>query len=138
MYRVRVLAPSASFRRKIPKMTDWIKEFGGGVAAIGVPLTAILVGLAAWLPKILNGMKLDGLNGNVLERLKAMEEHAAVQDRKSVIQDVKIHKSAVKVTKLVVIVIRLQGLLVTNNISIPQDLVDDIIEVQKDDIEDSV
>lgn len=118
-------------------MTDWMKEFGGGVASIAVPLTAILVGLAAWLPKILNGMKLDGLNGNVLERLKAMEEHAAVQDRKSVIQDVKIHRGAVKVTKLVVIVIRLQGLLVTNNISIPQDLVDDIIEVQKDDIEDS-
>lgn len=118
-------------------MTEWLKEFGGGLAAIGVTLTALLVGLAAWLPKLLNGVKLDGLNGDVLTRLKAMEEHAALQDRKSVIQDVKIHRGAVKVTKLVVIVIRLQALLVTNNIDIPQDLVDDILAVQKDDIEDA-
>ena len=118
-------------------MTDWVKELGGGVAAIAVPLTAILVGLAAWLPKLLNGVKLDGLNGDVLTRLRAMEAHAAIQDRKSIIQDVKIHRAAVKVTKLVVIVIRLQGLLTSTNVPIPQDLVDDIVDVQKDDIEDA-
>lgn len=108
----------------------------GSLATIAAALTVFLAALAAWLPKIMNGIKGDNLNGNVLDRLKAMEEHAAMQDRKSVIQDVKIHRFAVKVTKLVVVVIRLEGLLVANKVEIPQDLIDEIVKLKEDDIED--
>ena len=112
------------------------KEVMDALTATGGSLVAGLLILAVLGPKLLNAFKSDTLNGNVLDRLKAMEEHARVQDRRAIIQDDKIHRFAVKVTKLVVVMIRLEGLLQKNEIEIPQDLIDDMVELRRDDIED--
>ena len=108
---------------------DDLKTIGGSIVA-GL-LTLSVVG-----PKLLNMFKGDTLNGSVLDRLKSMEAHAALQDRRAIIQDDKIHRFAVKVTKLVVVMIRLEGLLQQHAIEIPQDLIDDMVDLRKDDIED--
>ncbi len=106
------------------------------MTTVGGSIVAALLTLAVVGPKLLNMFKGDSLNGSVLDRLKAMEEHAKVQDRRAIVQDDKIHRFAVKVTKLVVVMIRLEGLLQHHEIEIPQDLIDDMVELRKDDIED--
>jgi hypothetical protein len=110
-------------------VTSTLKTTGG-------LLIAALVTLAAVGPKLLNMFKGDSLNGSVLDRLSAMEKHAQVQDRRAIAQDDKIHRFAVKVTKLVVVMIRLEGLLQKYEINIPQDLIDEMLVLKRDDIED--
>lgn len=111
-------------------------EVMAALKTIGGSLVAGLLVLAVLGPKLLNMFKGDSLNGSVLDRLLAMENHAKVQDRRAIVQDDKLHRFAVKVTKLVVVIIRLESLLQQNEIEIPQDLIDDIIVLRTDDIED--
>jgi hypothetical protein len=113
-----------------------VDEIMKSMTTVGGSIVAALLTLAVVGPKLLNMFKGDSLNGSVLDRLKAMEEHAKVQDRRAIVQDDKIHRFAVKVTKLVVVMIRLEGLLQHHEIEIPQDLIDDMVELRKDDIED--
>jgi hypothetical protein len=110
-------------------MMEELKTTGGAIAA--TLLTLSVIG-----PKLLNAFKGDSLNGSVLDRLKAMEEHAKLQDRRAIVQDDKIHRFAVKVTKLVVVMIRLESLLQQHEVEIPQDLIDDMVELRQNDIED--
>lgn len=105
---------------------------GNSLAVTGGLFVASIIALAYMLPKLLNGFKGDQLNGNVLERLKAMEEHALVQDRKMILQDDKIHRYAVKVTKLIVIIIRLEALLMANSVNIPNELLDEIAKLKEE------
>jgi hypothetical protein len=102
---------------------------GGGISGIATAIALALVALAAWIPKLLNGIKGDNLTGNVLDRVKDLE---AKSDK----QDAKIHKFAVKVTKLVVVVIRLEALLKDNNIPIPLDLMTEVQKLRLDPEED--
>ncbi len=113
-------------------MNELSDVLGKSVALTGGALAAAVIALAYILPKLLNGFKGDQLNGNVLERLKAMEDHAAVQDRKMILQDDKIHRYAIKVTKLIIISIRLEGLLVANEIEIPPDLITEIDKLKNE------
>lgn len=99
-------------------------------------IVAGLLTFSVVAPKLLNMFKGDSLNGSVLDRLKAMEEHAKVQDRRAIVQDDKIHRLAVKTTRLMVVVIRLEGLLVENSVNLPQELIDEIIELKNEEIED--
>lgn len=99
-------------------MTTW------GIMGAGV------LAFFAYFPKFVNGLRGDRLDGNVLDRLKAMEEHAALQDRKLIRQDEKIHKYSVRYTKLTVLVLRLEGLLKSNTIDIPADIADEITQLQ--------
>ena len=102
-------------------------------------IIAALLTIAAIMPRILNAIKGEGLTGSVLDRLKAMEEHAKVQDRRAVVQDDKIHRYAVKVTKLVVLMIRLEALLLANKVDIPQDVIDEIFALKAEtDAEEQV
>lgn len=110
-------------------MTDDLKTWGGAI--VTALLTLSIVG-----PKLLNMFKGDSLNGSVLDRLKAMEDHARVQDRRAIVQDDKIHRFAIKVTRLMVVVIRLEGLLIEKQTTLPQDLIDEIIALKNEDIED--
>ena len=103
-------------------MTDYQTVAGSIIAA--------LLTIAAILPRVLNAIKGEGLTGSVLDRLKAMETHAAVQDRRAVVQDDKIHRYAVKVTKLVVLMIRLEALLLANKVDIPQDVIDEMFNLK--------
>lgn len=98
---------------------------GGGPLGVATAIALALIGLAAGLPKLLNAYKSDQLSGNVLDRIRDLELKSDVQDRK-------IHKAAVRVTKLVVVVIRLEALLIDNHISIPSDLVSEIQALRKD------
>ena len=95
-----------------------VKEAAGYVIAS-------LFAIATGLPKLLNYIKGEGVNGSVLTRLAAMEKHAAKQDRK-------IHKFAVRTTKLCVAMLRLEGLLIDHNIPIPDDLSNDLAEIKRD------
>ena len=103
-------------------MTDYQTVAGSIIAA--------LLTIAAILPRILNAIKGEGLTGSVLDRLKAMEEHAKIQDRRAIVQDDKIHRYAVKVTKLVVLMIRLEALLLANKVDIPQDVIDEMFNLK--------
>ena len=97
----------------------------GGALGTASVIAIALVALAALIPKLLNSIKSDQLTTNVLDRIKGLEEKADAQD-------VKIHKFAVKVTKLVVVVIKLEALLKENNIPIPPDLMNEMAELRKD------
>ena len=103
-------------------MTDYQTVAGSIIAA--------LLTVAAILPRVLNAIKGEGLTGSVLDRLKAMEDHAKVQDRRAIVQDDKIHRYAVKVTKLVVLMIRLEALLLANKVDIPQDVIDEMFTLK--------
>ena len=112
-------------------MTDYQTVAGSIIAA--------LLTIAAILPRVLNAVKGEGITGSVLDRLKAMETHAAVQDRRAVVQDDKIHRYAVKVTKLVVLMIRLEALLLANTVEIPQDIIDEMFILKAEtDTEDQL
>jgi len=97
----------------------------GGTLGTASVIAIALVALATLIPKLLNSIKGDQLTTNVLDRIKELES-------KSNEQDVKIHKFAVKVTKLVVVVIKLEALLKENNIPIPPDLMHEMSELRKD------
>ena len=102
-------------------MPDFLQDTLTGV---GSAAAALLAAFYAF-PKLRNSLSGDSLDGKVLDRLAAMESHAAIQDRKMVVQDDKIHRYAVRVTKLTVIIIRLDGL-IGDQIEIPKDLLDEI------------
>ena len=97
----------------------------GGTLGTASVIGIALVALAALIPKLLNSIKGDQLTTNVLDRIKELES-------KSNEQDVKIHKFSVKVTKLVVVVIKLEALLQANHIPIPPDLMHEMSELRKD------
>lgn len=118
-------------------MSDEFSSLGKGGSVLGV-LAAAAVALVTFLPKLRNGMKTDQLDGDVLTRLTKMEKHAAVQDRKSELQDRKIHRYSVKLTRLVVVVIRLEGLLVANAVVIPPDLAEEISWLKHGDGDDEL
>ena len=112
-------------------MTDYQTVAGSIIAA--------LLTIAAILPRILNAVKGEGLTGSVLDRLKSMEEHAKVMDRRAIVQDDKIHRYAVKVTKLVVLMIRLEALLIASKTKIPQDIIDEMFSLKAEtDAEDQL
>ncbi len=114
----------------------WDSLGKGAGSALGVAAAALLA-MVTFLPKLRNGMKTDQLDGDVLTRLTNMEKHANAQDRRMVHQDRKIHRYAVRLTRLVVVVIRLEGLLVANSVVIPPDLVEEIYKLKDDEESDS-
>jgi hypothetical protein len=102
---------------------------GGGPLGVTSVIAIALIALAALIPKLLNSFKGDMIQGNILDRLKSLEQGAASQE-------IKVHKFAVKVTKLVVVVIRLEALLKDNNIPIPADLMEEVQMLRKEPEED--
>ena len=71
---------------------------GSSLAGIAASITMALVGLAVTLPKILNSIRADRLDGNVLVRLQALEGKAK--------QDEKIHRHAIRITKLCMLLLK--------------------------------
>lgn len=105
---------------------DFLNDFTKGVGGWASAIAAALIGLAVYLPKISNGIKQDGITGNVLDRLSALEQKADVQDKK-------IHKQAVKITKLVMLVIKLEGLIVRSGVQIDRELASEILDLTTDE-----
>lgn len=104
---------------------DFLKDFSNGVGGWASAIAAALVGLAVYLPKINNGIKQDGINGNVLDRLAALEKTASVQDKK-------IHRASVRITKLVMLVIKLEGVIARSGAQLSQEVIDEIQELTQD------
>lgn len=98
---------------------------GTNLAIVAAAITLALITLALTLPKVFNSMKTDGINTNVLKRVQDLET-------KSVAQDAKIHRYAVRVTRLTVLVLRMHALLLENKVNLPQDVVDEILELTKE------
>lgn len=97
---------------------------GSGPVGVAATIAMALLGFAAYLPKLLNSYKGDQLAGNVLDRIRELE-------KKSDEQDAKIHQFSIRVTRLIVLVIRLEALLVDRKIPIPQDVVNEMNELRK-------
>lgn len=98
---------------------------GSNLAMIAAALTLGIVVIAVALPRILNSIKRDQLDGNVLTRLQTLEE-------KSIKQDEKIHRQAVRITKLCMLLLKFHGLAVRNNVEVPQEMLDEMVELIKD------
>lgn len=114
----------------IPILTNVAGSVATNLAVVASAITLAIILLAATLPRVLNSIRSDRLEGNVLKRLQDLET-------KSVAQDAKIHRYAVRVTKLTVLVLRLQALLVNNKIDLPQDIIDEIVELIKETEDDT-
>lgn len=114
----------------IPILTNVAGSVATDLAVVASAITLAIILLAATLPRVLNSIRSDRLEGNVLKRLQDLEA-------KSVAQDAKIHRYAVRVTKLTVLVLRLQALLVNNKIDLPQDIIDEIVELIKETEDDT-
>lgn len=114
----------------IPILSNIAGQAASNLAVVSSAITLAIILLAATLPRILNSIKSDRLEGNVLKRLQDLET-------KSVSQDAKIHRYAVRVTKLTVLVLRLQALLINNKVDLPQDIIDEIVELIKETEEDA-
>jgi hypothetical protein len=114
----------------IPILSNLAGQTASSLAIVASAITLAIILLAATLPRVLNSIRSDRLEGNVLKRLQDLET-------KSVAQDAKIHRYAVRVTKLTVLVLRLQALLVNNKIDLPQDIIDEIVELIKETEDDT-
>lgn len=98
---------------------------GSNLAGAAAAITMALVMIAVALPKILNSIRSDRLDGNVLVRLQTLEEKAIKQDEK-------IHRQAVRITKLCMLLLKFHGLAVRNNVEVPQEMLDEMVELIKE------
>lgn len=105
---------------------DELKAFSNSTGGTWAALVSAVVGIAVFVPKLLNAVKGDINNGNVLDRLTNLEKKADIQDRK-------IHKQAVRITKLVMLVIKLEALIVRSGVQIEQSLAEEIEQLTADE-----
>lgn len=119
-------------------MADVFDSLSKGFGSVMGVTAAALLALVTFFPKLRNGLKGDKLDGDVMTRLASMEVHARAQDREMALQDLRIHKYAVKFTRLVVVVIRLQGLLAANAVQVPPDLVKEIARLLEEPDDDEI
>ena len=117
-------------------MTDVFSTLPPGtVATVGGGAMGVVALLAYQFQRFMNRHKADKIDGNLLDQLTAKfnAQHLinVAQDEKIEAQDEKIHGFAIRITKLTVLVIRLEGLLVVHNIEVPEDLKADITDLKK-------
>lgn len=105
---------------------DFLKDFSNSVAGWGSAIAAAIIGIAVYLPKILNTVKSDKVDGNVLDRLLAHEKRMNEMDRL-------IHAQQIKLTRLQVLIIKLEGLIAGAGLTIHDALREEIDELTKDD-----
>lgn len=110
-------------------LTETAGRSGSSLAIVAASITLAIVIIAVSLPKILNSIKSDRIDGNVLTRLQNLET-------KAIAQDAKIHRYAVRTTRLTVLVLRLHALLINHKIDLTQDIIDEIVELTKEAKED--
>ena len=93
-------------------MEEMLKLFSNSALGTGSAIAAAVIGIAVYLPKLLNAVKTDRIDGNVLDRLLAHEKRMNEMDKT-------IHEQQVKVTRLVVVVTHLKGLVVRSELEMP-------------------
>ncbi len=103
-----------------------MEELANSIGAKWAALVTAVLTLSVTALKLLNSVKGDINNGNMLDRVSALE-------KKAVVQDAKIHRQAVRGTKLAVLVIRLEGILMASGIEIPETVRAEIQELTSDE-----
>jgi hypothetical protein len=98
-------------------------EIVSSVAGYGAAVAAALIGIAAYLPKLLNSIKGDRVEGNVLDRLIAHERRMNEMDKT-------IHRQQIKVTRLLVLVIQLEGMLEASGVKMSESMRQEISELK--------
>lgn len=91
-------------------------------------IVTVALAIAAYLPKLLNTIKGDKIDGTILDRV---ERHEKRMDT----MDALIHKQQIKLTRLQVLVIQLLGMLKTNHVDVPVDVQEEADELILDDKE---
>lgn len=90
--------------------------------ATGSVVAGIIVAAAWWLPKLLNGIKVDKVDGSILDRLLAHEKR--MND-----MDTRIHAQRIQITRLQVLVVQMEALMKANGIKIPSAMRAEIAEL---------
>lgn len=98
---------------------EFFEKFTDKVSSTAGMFAAALIVLAAYIPKILNSIKGDSIEGTVLQRIARHEKRMDRMDRV-------IHRQAVQLTRFEVVVLHLVALLVQNGVTIPQHLKEEV------------
>lgn len=72
---------------------EFLKDFSNSVAGTWAAFVSAIVGIAIFLPKLLNAVKSDKLDGNVLDRLAKAEQSIGELN-------VKIQQHAIELTQV--------------------------------------
>lgn len=109
-------------------MNDFFKQIGDSFVAVGAAIALAVFGAFTAMPKILNTIKSDKIDGNVLDRIKRHEERMNEMDKT-------IHMQQIKLTRLQVLVIRLEGLIAHAGVHIHDELRSEIAALVRDETE---
>jgi hypothetical protein len=104
-------------------MNEIFDQLKTGTVVTGGAIAAALITISAYLPKLLNGIKSDKIEGSVLNRLMEHEKRMARMDRT-------IHRQQIRLTKFVALYIKLQAHIYDKNI--PQEILDELAGLVKD------
>ena len=109
------------------------------IPAIGPALVffSILVMLAVFGPRFMNSRKEDQVEGNVLNQLQQMTEQMESLRNRVNGMDAMIHRQQIRLTRLQVLVIQMNGLLVSNGIKMPDYMQAELKELTEDDSVDA-
>lgn len=96
----------------------------------GSALAIAAIAVAAHLPKILNSIKSDKIDGSVLDRIAKHEERMNEMDRT-------IHRQAIKLTRLTLVLMHVKVLLNSHSVPVPEHLqqeMDELTEIDELDV----
>ena len=109
--------------------------------SIGTALAAAVITIAAIIPRILANLKRDKLDGMVAgtqmnivdgiqnsyeKQIETMDERMTKMEDRIDAMDLTIHNQAIKITRLIVVVIHMRGLLQSASVPIPANIQEEI------------
>ena len=108
---------------------------------IGTALAAAIITIATIIPRILANLKRDSLDSKVADtqmnivdglqtsyekQIDTLDERMAKMEERIDAMDLTIHTQAIKITRLIVVVIHMRALLVANAVPIPSNIQEEI------------
>lgn len=113
-------------------MNELLSLLPSGTATTASALVIAMIAIATYLPKLLNSIKSDKIDGSVLERIAKHEERMNDMDRT-------IHRQAIKLTRLTVVLLHVKMLLNQHKVPVPEHLqkeMDELTELEQLDHEE--
>lgn len=107
-------------------MDEVLASISKNTQATGGYILAVLVGLALGFQKLLNNWKGDKIDSGILDRLANAEKRMANME-------ITQQKQALKLTRLQVLVIKLEGYIAAGGMKVPDDIKEEIEELVKDE-----
>lgn len=104
---------------------------------IGTALAAAIITIATIIPRILANLKRDNLDGKFAgtqmdivdglqtsyeKQIELLDDRMIKMEERVDSMDMTIHTQAIKITRLIVVVIHMRGLLVSNSVPIPENI----------------